>query len=367
MRTLGRLFLYIFLFILVISMIGVALEPLQPFPIASVPPDPNEPVKGNAKVLTNPQERSAALQLLDRARQNYTFNGPHSPAYTMKVSFTSNGQLPYEGQGSMQETWVGHAWRWSAKIGSTETLRVGYGGQVWSDNPLAPVPLRIQMVRTTLMIPVVNPPTRVMLRSAPANINGRQVTCILTSGEGPDSNQPRNWVEKEFCIDPENGNLLVWSEAPGHFVFYDYTSSTEFQGHVVANDISIYEAGNRVMQIHMDSIEDASAVNPKSLQPTPQMMASGPSFVLSEPAKFPVDASSTLEATIAMIQPVIIHATIDREGDVMEAEALSNSHPELTAQAIEFLKSHNQGRSRVQREAFVNVHVPVSAPPTAGQ
>jgi hypothetical protein len=71
---------------------------------APVPADPNELVTGGAKALTNPQERSAALELLDRARQNYTFYGPHAPAFTLKVSFTSNGQLQYEGEGSMQKT-----------------------------------------------------------------------------------------------------------------------------------------------------------------------------------------------------------------------------------------------------------------------
>ena len=74
---------------------------------AAVPYDPSEPVTGGLKALTNPQERSAALELLDRARQNYTFYGPHAPAFTMKVSFTSNGQSQYEGSGSMQETWTG--------------------------------------------------------------------------------------------------------------------------------------------------------------------------------------------------------------------------------------------------------------------
>jgi hypothetical protein len=47
----------------------------------------------------------------------------------MKLSFTSSGQSQYEGQGSMQETWVGPVDRWSAKVGATETLRVLYGGR----------------------------------------------------------------------------------------------------------------------------------------------------------------------------------------------------------------------------------------------
>src|SRR5690349_839531 len=83
-----------------------AQQPQPQISWAPVPFDANEPATSGLKALTNPQERSAALQLLDRARQNYTFYGPHTPAFTMKLSFTSNGQLLYEGQGTMQETWL---------------------------------------------------------------------------------------------------------------------------------------------------------------------------------------------------------------------------------------------------------------------
>jgi hypothetical protein len=367
MRTLSRLPLQVLSFIMVFATMGLVFgQEIQRIQWAPVPPDPNEPVTAGAKALTNPQERSAALQLLDRARQNYTFYGPHAPAFTMKISFTSSGQSRYEGQGSMQETWVGLADRWSAKIGTTETLRVLYGGRAWSDNPSAPVPMRVQMARAALLWPVVNPPTRVMLRAAAANISGKSAMCMLTSGRMDAVDQPRNWVEKEYCIDPESGNLLVWSEAPGHFVFYDYTTSTEFQGHLVANEISIYEGGSRVMQIHVDGIEDASGVKPDSLRPTPQLMTGGPSFTLGSPMKFPLPVPAGQGVMATVIQPVFVHATIDREGHVIEAEALENSNPELAAKAIDTLKSRNQGNSSVQREVFVNVQFQLGPPPAGG-
>jgi len=322
---------------------------------APVPFDPNEPVTGGAKALINPQERSAALELLDRARQNYTFYGPHAPAFTMKVSFTSSGQSQYEGAGSMQETWIGQNDRWSAKIGSAETLRFIYRGQMWSDSPSAPIPMRVQMARDALLWPVENLWPRAMLRAAAATIAGKSVMCILISARMAIVDQPRHWVEKEYCIDPESGNLLLWSEAPGHFVSYDYTTSTEFQGHVVANDISIFEAGHRVMQMHVDGIQDASGVKPESLEPSRQVMAKGPSFGLLNPAKFPLSVAPSPGVVATLIQPVFVHATIDREGNVIEAEALENSNPELAAKAIEALKSHNQGSSRAQREVYVDV------------
>lgn len=334
---------------------------------APVPYDPSEPVTGGLKALTNPQERSAALELLDRARQNYTFYGPHAPAFTMKVSFTSSGQSQYEGSGSMQETWIGQADHWSAKIGSTDTERFIYRNRMWSDNPSAPVPMRVQMARSALLWPVQTPWARVMLRASAATIGGKSAMCILTSGGLEIVDQPRHWVEKEYCIDPENGNLLVWSEAPGHFVFYDYTTTAQFQGHVVANDISIFEDGHRVMQIHVDGIEDASSVKPESLQPTAQLMAKGPSFGLGSPMKFPLFVGAGQGVPAAMIQSVFVHATIDRAGKVIEAEALQNSNPELAEKAIEALKSSNQGNSGMQREVYVNVELPSVGPADHGQ
>lgn len=355
----------LFLLFLVISLETTALF-AQGIPWAAVPPDPNELVTGPAKVLTNPQERSAALELIDRARQNYTFYGQHAPPFTMKVSFVSTGGSQYEGQGTMEETWVGRAERWSAKIGSAETLRIIYQGQFWSDNPSAPIPMRVHMVRDAILWPVENLWPRALLRAAAASLNGKALMCVLTAGSMANVDQPRHWVEKEYCIEPQTGNLVVWSEAPGHYVVYDYTAATEFNGHFLANDISIYEAGSRVLQIHVDGINDASGVNPESLKPSSELMAKGPSFGLSGPEKFPMMAPPPAGIKPTLIQPVFVHATLDHSGRVIEAEALQNSNSELASKAIEIVRNAKlggEGPTREmravgpQREIFVNVQL----------
>jgi hypothetical protein len=234
-------------------------------------------------------------------------------------------------------------------------LRVFAGRRSWSDNPAAPIPLRVQMARSALLWPVVNPGPRVMLRAGAATVEGKTAMCVLTSESMPLVDQPRHWVEKEYYIDPESGNLLLWSEAPGHYVLYDYTTSTEFQGHVVANEISIYEAGSRVMQIHLDSLQDASGVDPQSLRPTAQLVAKGPSFGLRPPIKFPMRVPAPQGTVITSIHPVFVHATIDKDGHTIEAEALQNSNPELTSRAIDLVKNSNQGQAEAQREAFIDV------------
>ena len=109
------------------------------------------------------------------------------------------------------------------------------------------------------------------------------------------------------------------------------------------------------MQIHVDGIEDASGVKPESLRPSPEVMAKGPSFALGFPMKYPITVPTRQGVIPTVVQPVFVHATIDREGRVIEAEALQNSNPELAEKAIQTLKNSNQGRSQVQREVFVNV------------
>jgi hypothetical protein len=321
---------------------------------APVPYDANEPVTASPHELVNPQERGAALSLLDHARQNYNFYGPHTPGYRLKLSFNSNGSAQYEGSGSMEETWTGQGLRWTANIGSSQTTRVAYR-QAWSDNPSAPVPMRIQMARAAVLWPVMVPYTRAMLRGAPETLNGKSVLCVLISGSVPNAEGLRHWYEREYCVEPQTGNLMLWSEAPGHYVIYDYTSSTQFQGHVIANDLSIYEAGARVMQIHVDSLVDASGVKPESLRPTTELMAKGTSFFLRFPERFPLRVLPPPGVVPALIQPVIVHATLDRQGHVLEAEVLQNSGSELATKAIEAVRTRSFGGSPGQREVFVNV------------
>ena len=71
--------------------------------------------------------------------------------------------------------------------------------------------------------------------------------------------------------------------------------------------------------------------------------------------KYPIPVPTRQGVIPTTVQPVFVHATIDREGRVIEAEALQNSNPELAAKAIDTVKSSNQGPGRVQREVFVNV------------
>src|ERR1700761_3605718 len=65
------------------------------------PSDPHELVIHQPRILSKPAERSAAIDLLEQARQDlnmHTFG-----AYELKASFQTSGATQNEGNGTMEE------------------------------------------------------------------------------------------------------------------------------------------------------------------------------------------------------------------------------------------------------------------------
>ena len=94
MRATNRILgLFAFLLVCVPAIFGQTNPP---------PSDPHEMVTSQPQTLTKPADRNAALDLLDRARQNYDLRGIGAP-YSLKVSFETNGSAQNEGEGTMEE------------------------------------------------------------------------------------------------------------------------------------------------------------------------------------------------------------------------------------------------------------------------
>jgi hypothetical protein len=72
--------------------------------LAPVPADNLELVPGPVHEATTEDDRSAALQLLGRAHDNFSLRSAHT-AYDLKVAFTANslGQTNYDGDWEMQD------------------------------------------------------------------------------------------------------------------------------------------------------------------------------------------------------------------------------------------------------------------------
>jgi len=349
-------------FIRVPAFMGFSLFLVSPIFAQTNPPpsDPHEPVTHQPRTLSSPAERSAAIKLLEQARQDlnmHTFG-----AYELKASFQTSGATQNEGSGTMEELSDGPEWRWTAQIQGVNVVRVGSNGHAYGANPDEPVPLRIQEIRAALHWPISrNGGAMSVIRSANAEVNGKPVTCLLLSAGVPDNPAPRAWVEEEYCIEPATGLLQMWSAAPGIYAEYDYEGAPEFNKHTLPRQISIFEGGVLVVQARVESFGEAGKIDPNAFKPGPEMTDAGESFTLAGSRRFPMRVDPSDGPTSTYFQPVIIHATLDaQEGRVMDAEALQNSNQDLSRAALELVKSTSFHATGFQQEVFINVqfHLP---------
>jgi hypothetical protein len=329
--------------------------------VPAVPNDPLELATGAVQVAETADQRAAILGLLERARQNNNLHAPAGAPFDLKVSFVSSGQSLYTGAGDLEEIWVTPGtWRWTAHLGSYSQVRVFHQGLAYDTNAHAYLPLRLHMVRSAIFWPVAGNFAGSLIRMAPANWKGAPVTCALISGPRSEASATpgRRWQEEEFCIDPKSGLLQTYSVAPGIYYAYDYSSALRFHGSTLARQISIVENGSTVLQVQLDNIQDAGAVDAATFAPTQQMQA--PGAIIRGPLRWPQFAQSG-SASTGTIQPIIVHAELDANGKVLEAEALQTSDTALSEAALQLVKNSNYGPALgqrdvpLQREVFINV------------
>lgn len=336
----------------------IAQQP-QPLNIAPVPNDLLELANGPVQVAETPQARSAAIDLLQKAQQNADLHAPGSAAFALKVSFNADGPVLYTGAGEMEETWLSpEAARWSVRLGDFSLTRTFFHGAAFDDRAIAFIPMRVHMLRDALFWPINLEAAHPLIRTATATWKGKEVTCILTSGPQaePTPTPGRRWYEKEYCVEPKSGLLQVWSDAPGVFVLYDYSGAAASHGHTMPRQITIMEGGNQVLDARLDAIGEAAGVNPDSFKPSPRSVGPGP--ILSATMRFP--QMVRVAAGASAIQPVIVHAILDEEGKVLDAELVENTGEALSKSALDIVKrgSYLPARDRrapLQREAFINV------------
>ena len=120
-----------------------------------------------------------------------------------------------------------------------------------------PVPLRVQMVRGALFRPIPGSPSRKAIREADVDFNGEQVSSVLQAGTGPPTGIPRQWSDREYCVDPRTGLLMISSEAAGVYAVYDYTNAINFHGHTLPRQITFFQSEKAVLDIH---VEDRKSV-----------------------------------------------------------------------------------------------------------
>lgn len=336
-----------------------ALSFSQQLPIAPVPSDPHELVSGTIKVLDETDQRATVLGLIERARQNNDLHAPAGHAFDLKVSFEAAGDVARTGKGQMEEIWLEPAkWRWTATFGSYTQTRL-MNGAMYDENPSF-LPLRLQMVRGTIFWPIHLGPNE-LLRIAPGTWNGSPVMCVLGSAPWFQASKAsgRSWEESEFCIDTKSGLLQTYSIAPGLYAVYDYSTPVRFHTSVFPGTITMYESGKAVLTVYVDSLTDPDQPDPALFKPSQKMLSQATGPIVASGYRF-IKAGGASPVAISAIQPVVVHALLNRKGEVEEAEALQTSDATLSSAAVGIVKNahfapqQQQGRD-LQREAFIDV------------
>ncbi|MBV8206857.1 MAG: hypothetical protein JO041_08685 [Acidobacteria bacterium] len=357
-----------------IAVAGWAQQPAARYtvPRPALPADPLELATGATKLLDTPQERATVLGLLERARQNSDLWGPTQP-YKLKLTFNSWGNALYTGAGEMEQIWEGVSrFRFTVRVGAFTQTRLFTNGRAYDVRSNSFVPLRVQMVRAVVLWPMNFGP-RSMMRIAAGRLGETDLLCALFSGAGNDpqemSSVPgRRWSETEFCVEPNSGLLRVYSEAPGIYAAYDYAGGMKLHGHVLPASITVTEAGEEVLAIHLDSIAEPTPADLRQLEPTGELASAEAGDALAFPVRFPqfMDAPAAYRGEV---HPVVVHAILGGDGRPLDQEALQNSDPELTEAAMALVRSStypSPRAARTQREVFITVKfkVPVSGTPT---
>jgi hypothetical protein len=100
-------------------------------------------------------------------------------------------------------------------------------------------------------------------------------------------------------------------------------------------------------------ITDAGPVDKSLLIPSPQMLANGPAITLKMPERFPINVPSA--SINGVIKPVIVHAAIDINGNILEEELASATDPALAESALNLVRQTNFQAQGDQRQAYINV------------
>jgi hypothetical protein len=329
--------------------------------VLPVPSDPLELVTGPVQ----PQNRQGALQLLERARDQFGLRSAQE-GYDLKVNFTvdSGGQTNYDGAWEMEDISVPEkGLHWTAKAASGYTLtRLSLTTGIFSEGTATSIPLRLQEARGLLNHPLPSQDyaNRGSIRSATATFRGAAVTCLLLSRLQNPANPPlgRGWDEAEECIDPQTGRLQVHSEVPGRYVVYDYSNGFSLGGHMLPRNITVTQAARVVSRISVESLTPITTADPSLFVITGAMQAAGAAVSIEGAERISrVHRPKKLTSGMAL-RAVCIFGVLTPTGQLVEAHSLQPSDPAsnaalMDAEAIDFSPLASRGALPQQRFVFV--------------
>lgn len=337
-----------------------------------MPENPLELASSGVRVVDTPEERDSLMRLMAKAHSYYTLQETQQ-AYRLKTSFTvtSGGRTEFDGDWQMGEVF-------SPSLGVHLTARTaGYvfeqlktGNLAYQSTPAGTFPLRLHEAHGHLLGALESTKSlrHDLIRTVTASLNGVPVTCLLLSNasRSSEAGAPRRlWQEREECIDPETGHLLLHSPAPGLYILYDFSQPFRFQSKELPAKMTVIENETTVIEERVESLEALAAVDPNEFTPTPQMRSQRPGTAMAGLEKMTLGSSRSPSGTI---QTVVIFGLLTPDGKVAEAHSLQSSDPALIDAALRRVTQvrwHSAvapGADREQHELFTVVHFAPDAP-----
>jgi hypothetical protein len=312
--------------------------------LAPIPANPLELVTGQIQVADTPASREAAIQLLDRARQNYNLRSARL-GYDLKVSFAVNsgGQTEYDGAWQMEDVSDPvHGLRWTAAAeAGYATTQINSDQRFYAEGTAEVVPLRLHEARAALFgpLPASANIERDVIRTSTANFNGVQVTCVLfgPANAAANATSGRSWEETEECIDPQSGLLQTHSQVPGRYYAYDYSDGPRLGDHIMPHKVMVTEAGRIVSEIRVDALTLLPAAEPSLFVPTALMSSQGAAVGMAGAQKIARFSRPGPFSSGVTAHPVVVFGLVTPSGELVEAHSLQPADPNSQA-AVEAAK-----------------------------
>ncbi len=309
------------------------------------PPIPVDPLEivSSAQAVQDAQQRLDAIELLKRAQ---SLSNVRAQPYDLKTSFFSTGNLPSDGDWTLEDISRSRVYRWTARGPNYSAIYLypdSTQGMAYANDVAAVMPLRLAEVRQAIFGIYQIPGAQASIRTAAASLNGREQRCVLVAiGAGNRTFKGgRDWQESEYCMDSTTGLLSIYSPVPGFYVRYDYSSALKFHNVTIPAAFFISHGGRSVIEARTVSIsEPPDAKDP--VFSTNGLTRLGVGQVTSPmgqakillPAIAPGRPYPTSNAD-AVAQMVTLHANISPEGRLSETEILTSTDPSLNQAALD--------------------------------
>jgi hypothetical protein len=291
-------------------------------------------VRTDAQTAKTPEERAAALALLNSAREK---SNVRAYPYDLKTQFTSFGSSPSDGVWNLEDISPDRqTYRWTADGPGFSALYLRANGLQWGSDPLGNIPLRLAQAREAIFFQYSLVGRYASLRLASGFLDGGQVRCILVrKGAGNRMlSGGRNWDETEYCAN-DAGLLVTYSPVPGLYFHYDYSSALHFRDKVIPGAFAIEQAGQLAVQAKTLSVTDAPGAD-NAMFRTTGLEQLGVGIVVG-PAEIIEDfvhAERLSSMSNPTTQIVIVHGLADLDGHRQEPEVLESTNPALEQDAL---------------------------------